>query len=70
MWDPDEPRYAQVSREMAGYWIIEVSVSHHPWKFGKSKYHIRNRMVRSFIDLLAVKWMKHRTIRYDIAEKI
>ncbi len=57
-----------VKRE--GYRIIEVPVSHHPRKFGKSKYNIRNRMVRSFIDLLAVRWMKNRTIHYDIEERI
>jgi len=45
---------------MEGYRIIEVPVSHHPRKFGKSKYNIRNRMIRSFVDLLAVRWMKHR----------
>lgn len=57
-----------VKRE--GYRIVEVPVSHHPRRFGKSKYNIRNRMVRSFIDLLAVRWMKHRTIRYDIEERV
>jgi glycosyltransferase involved in cell wall biosynthesis len=56
--------------KMGGYRIIEVPVSHHPRKFGKSKFNIRNRMVRSFVDLLAVKWMKERTIRYEIKERI
>jgi hypothetical protein len=63
-------RFLSTLVKMAGYRIIEVPVSHHPRKFGKSKYNIRNRMVRSFIDLLAVRWMKHRTIRYDIEEKV
>jgi hypothetical protein len=27
-------------------------------------------MVRSFIDLLVVRWMKHRPIQYDIEERI
>jgi len=63
-------RFLSTLVKRAGYRIIEVPVFHHPRKFGKSKYNVRNRMVRSFIDLLAVKWMKHRTIRYDIEEKI
>lgn len=63
-------RFLSTLVKMAGYRIIEVPVFHHPRKFGKSKYNIRNRMVRSFIDLLAVRWMKHRTIRYDIEERI
>ena len=63
-------RFLSTLVKMRGYRIIEVPVSHHPRKFGKSKYNIRNRMVRSFIDLLAVKWMKRRTIHYDIEERI
>ena len=56
--------------KMEGYRVIEVPVFHHPRKFGVSKYNIRNRMVRSFVDLLAVRWMKHRAIRYEIEEKV
>jgi glycosyltransferase involved in cell wall biosynthesis len=63
-------RFLSTLVKMNGYRIIEVPVSHHPRKFGKSKYNIRNRMVRSFVDLLAVRWMKRRTIRYDIEEKV
>jgi len=63
-------RFLSTLVKMAGYRIVEVPVAHHPRKFGKSKYNIRNRLVRSFIDLLAVTWMKHRTIRYDIEEKV
>jgi dolichol-phosphate mannosyltransferase len=63
-------RFLSTLVKMEGYRIIEVPVSHHPRKFGKSKYNIRNRMVRSFIDLLAVRWMKHRAIHYDIAERV
>lgn len=63
-------RFLSTLVKMGGYRIIEVPVSHYPRRFGKSKYNIRNRMVRSFIDLLAVRWMKRRTIRYDIEERI
>jgi dolichol-phosphate mannosyltransferase len=63
-------RFLSTLVKMEGNRVIEVPVSHYPRKFGKSKYNIRNRMVRSFIDLLAVRWMKHRTIRYDIEERI
>jgi glycosyltransferase involved in cell wall biosynthesis len=57
-----------VKRE--GFRIVEIPVSHHPRRFGKSKYNIRNRMIRSFTDLLAVRWMKDRRIRYEIEERI
>jgi len=63
-------RFLSTLVKMNGYRIIEVPVSHHPRKFGKSKYNIRNRMVRSFIDLLAVRWMKRRVIHYEIEERI
>jgi dolichol-phosphate mannosyltransferase len=63
-------RFLSTLVKMEGYRIIEVPVSHHPRKFGESKYNIRNRMVRSFVDLLAVRWMKHRAIRYEIEERV
>jgi hypothetical protein len=63
-------RFLSTLVKMEGYKIIEVPVSHHPRKFGKSKYNIRNRMWRSFVDLLGVRWMKKRRIQYDIEEKI
>jgi glycosyltransferase involved in cell wall biosynthesis len=63
-------RFLSTLVKMEGYRIIEVPVSHHPRRFGESKYNIRNRMVRTFVDLLAVRWMKRRTIRYDIEERV
>jgi len=63
-------RFLSTLVKMEGYRVIEVPVSHHPRKFGVSKYNIRNRMVRSFVDLLAVRWMKHRAIHYEIEEKV
>lgn len=62
-------RFLSTLVKMKGYRIIEVPVAHHPRRFGKSKYNIRNRMVRSFIDLLVVRWMKHRPIQYEIEER-
>jgi glycosyltransferase involved in cell wall biosynthesis len=62
-------RFLSTLVKMEGYRIIEVPVLHHPRRFGKAKYNIRNRMVRSFIDLLAVKWMKSRRIHYQIEER-
>jgi glycosyltransferase involved in cell wall biosynthesis len=63
-------RFLSTLVRMDGYRVVEVPVSHHPRRFGKSKYNIRNRMWRSFIDLLAVRWMKHRCIHYEIEERI
>ncbi len=63
-------RFLSTLVKMKGYLVIEVPVSHHPRRFGKSKYNIRNRIWRSFVDLLAVRWMKHRQIKYDIEERV
>ena len=63
-------RFLSTLVRMEGYRVIEVPVSHYPRRFGKSKYNIRNRMWRSFIDLLAVRWMKRRRIHYEIEERI
>jgi glycosyltransferase involved in cell wall biosynthesis len=63
-------RFLPTLVKMEGYRVIEVPVSHHPRKFGKSKFNIRNRIWRSFIDLLAVRWMKSRDLRYEIEERI
>ena len=63
-------RFMSTLVKMRGYRIIEVPVTHHPRKYGESKYNIRNRMWRSFVDLLAVRWMKGRRIQYDIEERI
>jgi glycosyltransferase involved in cell wall biosynthesis len=62
-------RFMSTLVKMRGYRIIEVPVTHHPRKYGESKYNIRNRMWRSFVDLLAVRWMKGRHIQYDIEER-
>jgi hypothetical protein len=35
---------------------------------GTAKYGFRNRALRAFIDLLAVRWMKSRWLRYDATE--
>jgi glycosyltransferase involved in cell wall biosynthesis len=63
-------RFFSTLAKIQGYRIIEVPVFHRPRKFGKSKYNIRNRAWRSFIDLLGVRWLKNRRINYDIEERI
>jgi len=61
-------RFLGVLLTMEGARITEVPVSHHPRKYGKSKYGFWNRLVSPFLDLLAVRWMKKRAIRYHAKE--
>ena len=54
--------------KMRGYTVREEPVKHSPRFAGTAKYGFRNRAVRAFVDLLAVRWMKSRCIRYQVSE--
>jgi hypothetical protein len=55
---------------MRGYRVLEVPVNHRARRYGESKYGIGNRAWSAFKDLLAVRWMKDRLLRYEIAENL
>ncbi|MFA5094866.1 MAG: glycosyltransferase family 2 protein [Candidatus Omnitrophota bacterium] len=57
-------RFLPTLVRMEGFAIEEVEVSHNPRKYGKSKYNIRKRLIKPFLDLLAVTWMKRRHLDY------
>jgi len=63
-------RFMPTLVKMEGFRVIEIPISHHPRKFGVSKYTTWNRMWRAFVDLLAVKWMRSRHIHYEIEERL
>ena len=52
--------------KMRGGRVLEIDVNHRPRMHGETKYNIRNRIVRSFIDLLAVCWMQKRMLVYEV----
>lgn len=54
--------------KMRGFTCLEVPVKHSPRFAGTAKYGFRNRAFRAFIDLLGVRWMKSRAIRYEARE--
>jgi dolichol-phosphate mannosyltransferase len=54
--------------KMRGYTVREEPVKHSPRHAGTAKYGFRNRALRAFVDLLAVRWMKKRYIRYQVQE--
>jgi len=62
-------RFVPTLLRMAGYRVVEVPVDHRPRRFGESKFGVRNRAGRAFRDLLVVRWMKGRQLRYAIAEE-
>lgn len=59
-------RFLPTLFKMEGFTVTEIVVNHYPRRFGKSKYGISNRAFRAFIDLLAVRWMKKRTLHYEV----
>jgi glycosyltransferase involved in cell wall biosynthesis len=63
-------RFIPTLLRIRGFRVIEVPVNHRARRFGVSKYGIGNRALRAFVDLLAVRWMKSRQLRYEIAEDL
>jgi glycosyltransferase involved in cell wall biosynthesis len=63
-------RFLPTLIKMEGYRVIEIPVHHNPRQRGRSHYGIWNRLFKASADLLAVRWMKTRTLRYRIAETI
>lgn len=54
--------------KMRGFRVLETPVKHSARYAGTAKYGLRNRAVRAFVDLLAVRWMKKRYLRYEVSE--
>ncbi len=63
-------RFLPTLIKMEGFSVTEITVSNNPRFAGQSHYGVWNRLFASFYDLLAVRWMKKRMLRYQIAEKI
>jgi dolichol-phosphate mannosyltransferase len=63
-------RFVPTLLRMRGYHVIEVPVRHRPRRFGRSKYGVLNRAVVAFADLLVVRWMQRRRLRYEVAEDL
>lgn len=63
-------RFLPTLIKMEGFTVTEVPISHHPRAAGEAHYGVWNRLFKSFGDLLAVRWMKRRLIRYQIADRI
>jgi dolichol-phosphate mannosyltransferase len=61
-------RFMPTLVKMRGYTVLETPVKHSPRYAGTAKYGFKNRAWRAFIDLLGVRWMKTRYLRYDASE--
>jgi dolichol-phosphate mannosyltransferase len=63
-------RFLPTLIKMEGFTVTEIPVSNNPRLAGQSHYGVWNRLFKSFADLLAVRWMKKRMIRYQITETL
>lgn len=55
--------------KMHGYTVAEVPVRHRPRRHGRTHYNILNRSLRPMADLLAVRWLQKRTLRYQVQQE-
>jgi glycosyltransferase involved in cell wall biosynthesis len=59
-------RFFPTLLRMEGFRVTQLPVNHRPRTRGTSKYGVLNRVFRSFLDLLAVRWMKNRRLDYEV----
>ena len=63
-------RFLPTLFKLEGFTVTEIPVTNNPRFAGHSHYGVWNRLFASFYDLLAVRWMKKRMFRYQVAERI
>jgi hypothetical protein len=59
-------RFLPTLVKIEGGTVVQLPVGHRPRRAGTSKYGVWNRVFRSFVDLLAVRWMKKRHLDYEV----
>jgi glycosyltransferase involved in cell wall biosynthesis len=55
---------------MNGFTLTEIEVACRPRVAGSAHYGVLNRVFAATLDLMAVRWMKARMIRYEVAERL
>jgi dolichol-phosphate mannosyltransferase len=63
-------RFLPALCQFRGARVVEIPVPHRPRRHGVSKYGVGNRLFRGIRDLLGVRWLKSRLLRYKIREVI
>ena len=63
-------RFLPTLVRMEGFRVREIPVTNRPRVAGRSHYGIGNRVFAAFADLLAVRWMRSRAVRYRILETV
>ena len=63
-------RFLPTLIKLYGGSVAEMPVRHRQRRFGRTKYGMWNRVFRSFVDALAVRWMQRRVLRYHVSEEL
>jgi glycosyltransferase involved in cell wall biosynthesis len=63
-------RFIPTLLKMEGFTVTEIPVAHNPRLHGQSKYGVWNRLFKSFVDLLAIRWMKKRLLDYQVEMRL
>ena len=63
-------RFLPTLFKIEGFTVTEIPVGHNPRASGLTHYGVWNRLFTSFYDLLAVRWMKRRMVKFKIAERV
>lgn len=61
-------RFLPTLFRLAGYTVVERPVGHRPRHAGQSKYGIQNRLWRGIADLLVVRRLMRRQVRYELRD--
>lgn len=59
-------RFLPTLAKYRGFKVIEVPVKHFDRIYGQSKYKVFGRGFKAFKDVFAVRWMKHRLLKYEV----
>jgi glycosyltransferase involved in cell wall biosynthesis len=63
-------RFLPTLVRMEGFRVREIPVANRPRVAGRSHYGVGNRVFSAFADLLAVRWMRSRAVRYEVCESV
>ena len=61
-------RFLPTLFRLAGYSVVERPVGHRPRRAGQSKYGIHNRLWRGLADLIVVRRLVRRRVRYELRD--
>ncbi|MEW6757567.1 MAG: glycosyltransferase family 2 protein [Acidobacteriota bacterium] len=63
-------RFLPTLCRMEGFTVTQVKVNHRPRIHGETKYGVFDRLRATLPDLLAVRWMQARVLRYRVREEL